>query len=133
MKKKLNVISKNIKKNRKKYIIAGICLLLIIIVCLLIKFFANNTLTIDIASQNVGYMYGPSGETVVKAKVGDVIDLKVITESLKEGMVKCEVTNNQVAKFEDKDTFKATHSGETEIYCELFNTKSNVIKVVIGG
>lgn len=134
MKEKIKEISENIVNLIKRYKKVLIIILAIVAIIFVVKFFvSNNNLSIDISSTNVNYSYSPNGQTTVKLKVNDEAKLKIITKSSKKGLVKCYSDNKDIIKFDSKDTFKAINSGEAEIYCKLLNTKSNIIKVKVGG
>lgn len=134
MKNLLEKVKKIVKEKKKLIIILSVILIVGIVSVLIYNYFnSNNGISIEVASTNVNYIYGPSGETTIKLKENDKVDLKIIVESSKTGRVKCFTTNDKVAQFIDDNTLKAISHGSVGVYCELFNNKSNYINVIIGG
>lgn len=130
MKKVLYKVIEFVKKHKKAFIIA----IIVLVLGLIIAFFVNNnSVSIEVASTDVNYIYGPSAETILKVKTGQEVKLKILTTGSKKGITKCYSSNKDLVKFNSSNTFTALNTGETEVYCKLVNKESNRIKVVIGG
>ena len=120
-------MSKFIKKYKVLLIIV-----LIFIMCLGgFIVFSKNNVYIEIASDDILYTFAPNAQTIVKIKVGDKVDLNVITSSIKKHFVKCYSTNETLIEFDTNSSFKALSEGETTVYCDLFNSHSNYMNVKI--
>ncbi len=128
MKKKFDNLIKFVKKN---IVFLGVILLLIVLFIILYKYFnSNNYISIEISSTNVNYVYSPNKGTMLKIKQGDIVDLKIITDKSKSLLVKC-YSESDIVSFVTTSSFKAEKTGETYIYCELMNNKSNRIEVTV--
>lgn len=124
---------KNILKNldKKKIIIIFVLITIIVGSIFLIKKSKEKVnITIDIVSQDIGYSYGPNSSTDSKLKVGQEIELKIITDSAL--FVKCYSSNEDVIEFDKKNIAIAKKKGSAQLYCEANKQKSNVINVLVG-
>lgn len=126
----LKKIFSKFKLTKKQLIKIIIIIIAIILSILLIKELTKKVnITIDIASTNVAYTYGPNTSTSSNVKVGEEIDMKIITDSKRE--VKCYSTNESVIQIMNNSKVKANQSGFAQIYCKIGNSKSNVIDVKV--
>ena len=122
-----------VDNHKKIIIISGIIVVVLIIVVILVtNYFKDNSISIEIGKNNINYIYAPGNETIAKMNLNDSATLKILVNKNKQNLVKCYSTNENIVSFVDKTTFKAQALGETEIYCELLNNKSNNIKVKVG-
>ncbi len=122
-----------VDNHKKIIIISGIIVVVLIIASILIiNYFKDSSISIEIGKNNINYIYAPGNETIAKMNLNDSATLKILVNKNKENLVKCYSTNENIVSFVDKTTFKAQALGETEIYCELLNNKSNNIKVKVG-
>lgn len=132
MKEKVNIIEV-LKSNKIKI---GILLLLVIIGIILVKlhnfYKDNNDIYIEVASENINYVYGPNNSTSVKMKVGNMLKVKIMTKDNKKNFVKCMSDDENVLKFKKDSSFEALGVGETNIYCKLNKNVSNKISVKVG-
>lgn len=132
MKEKVNIIEV-LKSNKIKI---GILLLLVIIGIILVKlhnfYKDNNDIYIEVASENINYVYGPNNSTSVKMNVGNMLKVKIMTKDNKKNFVKCMSDDENVLKFKKDSSFEALGVGETNIYCKLNKNVSNKISVKVG-
>ena len=134
MKNILEKILNFIKVNKKKVKISLILLIIGTLLFFVVNyFFTNNNISIEVASNDYNYIYGPNGETILKIGSNDIVDLKLLASDSKINMAKCYSTNEDIIEFLDKDSFQAIGTGTVEIYCKILNKESNYIKVFIGG
>lgn len=133
MKEKLNNIRKKLKENKNKIIIIFLIIIIALILFLIYNFFnRNNSIYIEVASNQLSYIYGPDNSTFVKMKAGDSLQIKIITEKGKKKLVKCKSNNERVLKFKNNETVEALDDGEVSIYCMLNKNISNIIDVKVG-
>ena len=120
-------------KNNKKNLIINLILIIFcsILLFLLLLNKKDNNVAIDIGKNNVGYIYGPNNETIVKMHINDTGTLKILAQKSKLRLVKCYSSNENVVSI-DKQNFKAVGNGDAQIYCELKKNKSNEINVKVG-
>ena len=130
---KFKKFCKFLVKQQKKILFILILFILLLFIIFIVKYFnSNNGLSIEIASNNVNYIYGPNNSTLLKVGVNESVDLKVLTVKGKESKVKCYSSDNELVSFIDSNSFKTLKEGETEIHCKLVNNVSNKISLVIG-
>lgn len=131
--KKNNDLLKKIIGNltRKKIISIFVVIMLIIISIILINFFTKTTnISIEIASTNISYTYGPNSSTSSNIKIGDEIKLKILAQNALN--IKCYSSNENVIVFKEKNIAYAKSNGVAQLYCKSGNQKSNIINVSVG-
>lgn len=133
MKEKLNNIKEILKENKKKVIIIFLVLIVAIISFGIYNFFKkNNSVYIEVASNQLNYIYGPNNTTFVSMKVGDSLKIKIIAEKGKKMLVKCQSNNENILKFKNNDIVEALNVGDTSISCKLNKNISNTIDIKVG-
>lgn len=125
----LNIENKKLKK------IIIISLIIIILIIITIFFYKMNTknydISIEIASDNISYTYGPNNQSDATVSVNGEIKLNILSDNANKA--KCYSSNENIMIFNSKNIATAISKGKTEIYCKIGNTKSNIINVVVGG
>lgn len=121
-----------IKENKKKVILILLILVLLIISISTYNFFRiKKDIYIEVASNNINYIYGPNNSTLVKMKVGEKLKINILTDT-KKSLIKCQSNNENIVKFNEKNTIKALNKGETFITCRFNNNISNSINIKVG-
>ena len=128
----MNKLLNKIKERKKIIILIFTIVFCFILLLIIINFLnKNNTVSIEIVSDNVSYSYGPNGTTIVNVNRGETVNLAFVVDPTKSMLVKCFSNNENLIYFQNKDSFVAINSGKTEVYCKLLNEKSNIVNVNI--
>lgn len=118
---------------KKKIIKIGLIVLAIVVIGVVtFKIFTTKqTISIDIASTNISYTYGPNGISESTLSVNDTLKVKILPEKVKN--VKCYSSDEKIIKFDSDNIATALSGGSAQIYCKTWNSKSNVIDIVVKG